>query len=125
MTTEPKLIPTRMRLIRADGTAAEETRELPEQPTYEQLRRYVQPLLDGAWMERVRVFTDYNGGTQYAYTDMFVDEGFGIRTDYLLNEKATAIYRFNTIHHSDKPVDAETLSAILGPAVLFDRQVWF
>jgi len=118
-----ELIKTRLRLIRVDGTTQEETRELPPEPTYEQLRRYVQPLIGGGWMERVRVFIAFDQGGTPGYLDMFVDEASAI-SDLPVNWPATEIYRNNVMHH-EPGTNAEGLPAIYGPAVLFDRRVWF
>lgn len=119
------LIKTRYRIIGQDGATSEHVCELPAEPTYEQLRRYVGPALGGAWMERVRVFADYDGGTQLGYTDMFVDESFATRDDYTRNVIATALYRANVLVHEEGISDPESLPEIRGPAVLFDRPVWF
>jgi hypothetical protein len=123
----------------------DETREveLPEEPTYPQLRELITPLLDGGTLERVRVYMGcrpYLG--EHYYRDMFVDEEgratlFRLADDGVTavrdrpgknlprNEAATEIYLRNwRMHEPDQPDDPDYF--IAGPAVLFiDRKVWF
>jgi hypothetical protein len=54
---------------------------------------------------------------------MFVDED-GHGRERPRNEAATTIYRANWLRQHPG-VDPETLPWIAGPAVLFDRRVWF
>lgn len=91
--------------------------ELPSEPGYHALKGLISPLLDGADLEHVTVLHE---GTRH---DMFVDE-MGSVKGLPRNEPATAIYRNNwlTQHPS---VDAESIAAIYGTAILFHRRVWF
>lgn len=91
--------------------------DLPEQPGYDKLRKLITPLLDGANLEHVAVLHD---GKR---TDMFVDDT-GALKGLPLNPEATAIYRNNTMSQHPE-TDPESLPAIYGPAILFDRRVWF
>lgn len=92
--------------------------ELPAAPGYRKLDELLRPLLDGNDLERVNVF--WSG----AYTDMFVDETSALKGPPR-NEAATAIYRNNWLTHQEPGADPESLPAIYGPAVLFNRRVWF
>lgn len=80
------------------------------------LKKLVEPLLDGGNLEHVRVL--WHG----QYRDMFVDD-VGQLKDLPHNESATAIYRANWLQHHPG-TDPETLPDIVGPAVLFDDAVW-
>lgn len=95
-------------------------------PAYMKLRSLVDPLV-GGWLEHVTVLSDFEGGTKFIRSDVFVHtEGHGLRLPR--NEIATAIYRRATLlgrSGSAVPLDAEELPWIAGPMVLFDRQVWF
>lgn len=76
--------------------------------------------------ERVRVIRSaseaYRNGAEYL--DMFIDEDGHSRDRPRRNEKATAIYRANWLRQHPS-TDPETLPWIAGPAVLFDKRVWF
>lgn len=74
------------------------------------------PLLDGGDLEHVSVLF---GGRR---ADMFVDDR-GIEKDLPRNEAATAIYRANWLSRHPG-ADPESIPAIYGLAVLFDRIVW-
>lgn len=90
---------------------------IPRAPGLAMLRELVEPKLDGARLEHVTVLYQDRRG------DMFVDERSALR-DLPRNEHATSIYRAATLR--DRPeTDPESLPAIYGPAVVFDRQVWF
>jgi hypothetical protein len=75
--------------------------------------------------ERVRVIRSaaepYRNGDEYL--DMFVDEDSHGR-ERPRNEAATTIYRANALRQFPG-TDPESLPWIAGPAVLFDRRVWF
>jgi hypothetical protein len=90
--------------------------DLPEKPSYQELKQIVQPRLDGAELERVNVF--WNG----EYLDMFVDET-GLLKGLPVNEVATRIYHNNMRIHN--PLFDGPWPPICGPAVLFLRKVWF
>lgn len=86
--------------------------DLAEEPGYDKLRTILTPLLDGGELEHVTVLHDGQRA------DMFVTK------DLPFNCRATVIYRNNWLtHHPD--ADPNDLPPILGPAVLFSRQVWF
>jgi len=110
---------TTYQVIRPNGGAdTVHHADLPQRPGLDLLKSIVLPYLDGArYMERVNVL---HAGH---YTDMFVDED-GIMKKLPVNEAATAIYRANWLHQHPK-TDPSTLPAIYGPAVLFQRRVWF
>lgn len=109
---------TKYTVLRSDGAREEFSVELPKEPGYERLKEIVEPHLDGNLMERVRVLRDDG-----EYTDMFVDDA-GLLKGLPRNEEATRIYRNNwLVQHPG--TDPETLSPIVGTAVLFDRPVWF
>lgn len=99
--------------------AAPERREvdLPEVPGFDALRRVVEPLLDGARLEHVTVLHEGRRA------DMFVDE-IGQLKGLPRNDEATGIYRNNWLTRHPG-TDPEALPTIVGPAVLFDRRVWF
>lgn len=117
-----KLIPTTLTVFRPSDDGREVKIEivrldLPEDPGYEKLDKILRPLLNGADLERVNVFHDG------AYTDMFVDD-VGKLKKLPRNDAATNIYRNNWMTHNPG-TDPEDLPAIYGPAILFDRKVWF
>lgn len=118
---------TRILIMRPDQS--HETREvdLPADPGYERLRTIIAPLLDKGTLEHVSVLADFDGGKKYQPLDMFVDD-CGLLKNLPRNEAATIIYRrANQLGRSGiaKAADPEMLSFICGPAVLFDRRVWF
>lgn len=90
--------------------------KMDHRPKFEALRKIVEPHLDGQRMEHVAVL--WNG----IRCSMFVgDESAATR---IRNVEATAVYRNNwLIQHPG--TDPEQLPAVSGPAVLFDRNVWF
>jgi hypothetical protein len=86
--------------------------------TLDNIRKVVEPHLQGGRMERVRVF--HND----IYTDMFVDDN-GQEKNLPRNEKATRIYRNNVLtHEPGEYPDPEVLPYVYGPAVLFLTPVW-
>lgn len=97
------------------------TFELDEQPTGKRLREIILPQLGpgraipGVEMERVAVL--YEGKP----CDMFVDEN-GHAKGLAYNALATAVY-----HNASKSRGEDMTNApvIVGPAVLFNRRVWF
>jgi hypothetical protein len=90
---------------------------------YPALRQQVEAIV-GDPMERVNVFADFNGGREFRYLDMFVNES-GHLQGMQRNERATEIYRNNVMVHERVAPPAETLPWIAGPAVLFPKRVWF
>lgn len=108
---------TAYKIIAADGTVTEDEIEWPKDPGYDRLRDLVVPLLGNVWLEHVRVLDEGR------YKDMFVAEA-GHRLKLPRNEKATALYRAGwlKLYPGARPED---LAHIVGPAILFDQQVWF
>lgn len=108
---------TYYRIIPPSGEA--ETREafLAKEPGYAALKALLDPIFGGAYFEHVNVLHDGQ------HLDMFVDED-GHNKRLPRNETATAIYRAAWLdrHPGEDP---ESLSFIVGPAVLFLRRVWF
>lgn len=94
----------------------------PREPTFDQIDRLVRPLLNGASLEHVSVLADFKGGLNFKRADMFVDES-GAMKDLPINGNATAIYRRHSI--INKGAKADDLPAIHGPAILFERIVWY
>ena len=94
------------------------TETLPERPNLNQLRQIIEPHLDGERLEHVTVL--WNGRR----TDMFVGENSAINGRMIRNVRATEIYRNNWLTQYPD-TDPESLPAISGPAVIFDRRVWF
>lgn len=90
---------------------------IPRQPGYAFLCELIEPMLDGAKLEHVTVLYQGRRG------DMFVDE-FGSVRGLPRNEHATSIYRAASLDR-EPGLDPESLPAIYGPAVVFDRQVWW
>ena len=71
---------------------------------------------------RTAAHADFAGGADYRRADMFVDE-LGHQKQLMRNGAATVIYRRNAMLRPQVS-DAESLSFIVGPAVLFNRVVW-
>lgn len=110
------IIKTTMLILFANGGSSTFTLELAEDPGYDRLRALAGPHIDGDW-EHVTVL--YQGKR----ADMFVD-GESVRKGLPPNAKATEVYRaaWMAQHPGANP---EELPAIYGPAVVFDRQVWW
>lgn len=120
---------TKLILIPPIGTPALSEIDLPEKPTMEELNRYLVPLLGGGRVlpERVRVLADFTGNENWVITDMFVDEN-GDAKGLPRNSYATTVYRRATMLGKTPvpvPADPDDLPWIAGPAVLFEREVWF
>lgn len=117
---------TRILIMRPDLPHETREVELPDDATgnYAALRQLVEPIT-GEPMEHVRVFADFTGGTAYKYLDMFVNElGHLSSPPPPRNEAATLIYRRNTLFHEPGKHHPEDMPDIVGPAVLFEREVW-
>jgi len=110
-------VKTTYRVLRVGKKLERRSVDLPDQPGLGALRRVITPHLNGGRLEHVAVL--HEGERR----DMFVDEN-GIEKGLPLNPEATAIYRNNTMTQYPE-TDPEKLPAIYGPAVLFDRRVWF
>lgn len=103
-------------VIKVDGTLEQHEIDIPQDPGYSTLREIVVPHLGGHPMEHVSVL--YDGKP----ADMFVDSDGQMR-GLDRNVVATQIYRSYTL--SKQFIDPEELPDVVGPAVLFDRRVWF
>jgi len=111
-----------LRVIRPDDVPDEILIERAfEGEEFKTIRPVLCRLLRCEYPERIRVFADWSGGTDYGYLDMFVDELSGDK-GLPLNRVATEHYRRNMrAHDPGKPLDDVI---ILGIAVLCDRPVW-
>lgn len=90
--------------------------DLPLEPGYDRLDALIRPLLDGHDLEHVTVlYRDRRA-------DMFVDEMGGCKA-LPVNDAATAIYRAASMRR-DPDVNPDSLPAIFGTAILFERIVW-
>jgi hypothetical protein len=91
-------------------------------PGYDQLKAFIEPLLDGAPLEHVSVL--WNGKP----ADMFVDElgrlELTTRPPLPRNEEATTIYRAAALRREPER-DPESMPFIAGTAILFEQRVWF
>lgn len=94
------------------------TETLPEKPHLDRLRELIEPHLDGERLEHVSVL--WHGKA----CDMFVGETSSINGRMIRNIRATEIYRNNWLTRHPG-TDPESMPSISGPAVLFDRRVWF
>lgn len=118
---------TRICIMRPDQPHESREIDLPREPGYDALDKLLRPLLDNNHLERVAVLSDFDGGNNFQPTDMFVDE-MGANKGLPRNEAATLIYRRATMLGRTgvrPPADPDDLPAIYGPAILFDRRVWF
>lgn len=115
---------TRILIMRPNQPHETVEHDLPRDPGYDRLKVLLGPILgEGRWLERVAVLADFDGGTDFKPSDMFVDED-GHDAGLPRNEAATVIYRRNwLIQHPS--TDPETMPHIVGTAILFDRRVWF
>jgi hypothetical protein len=107
---------TELTIMRPGGSVDHLEVDLPQEPGFVALREVLTPLLDGGDLEHVTVLH------WDRRADMFVDE-VGKLKGLDRNEAATAIYRANWMEQHPE-VDPQTLDAIYGPAVLFNRIVW-
>lgn len=100
------------------------TFDWPKEPGSFRINNYVQPLLNGANIERVNVWLtpSYIPGANGYYTDMFVDE-IGRLKLLPINTRASTIYHANILTH--EPDMKHDLVPIFGTAVLFLRRVWY
>jgi hypothetical protein len=110
------LLDTTLITLRADGAEETRTIQAPEYPGYVALQDLLRPILGCNFAERVKVLHDGQ------VADLFVDED-GIGMGLPRNEKATAIYRNNTLTQAPQ-TDPESLECVYGDAVLFLRPVW-
>jgi hypothetical protein len=104
------------------------------EPSLDDLRAVILPMLDGAELEHVSVLADFDYETgltsikvNYQPLDMFVDEEGAIR-GLPRNDRATRIYRHASVERMDisqRPELVAMMPVIYGPAVLFNRRIWF
>lgn len=99
------------------GERREITVEMSARPKLQELKDVVLPHLDGQDMEHVAVLHDRKR------CSMFVGET-SVLDGRIRNVRATEIYRNNWLTQHPG-TDPENLPCICGPAVLFDRNVWF
>jgi hypothetical protein len=104
-------------IYRTDGTSERREASLSPEPGYDALAQLIRPILDGADLEHVSVLHERKR------RDMFVDD-IGAVKGLPRNEAATAIYRNNWLSRNPG-ADPESIPAIYGTAILFDRRVWF
>ena len=91
-------VTTRLLIMTPDEPNESRAVELPQQPTYGELRAVIEPLLGCEDFEHVSVLADFAGGLKFRRSDMFVDE-MGHQKGLPRNEAATAIYRRNALLH--------------------------
>lgn len=108
---------TTMTIYRPCGAIEARSVHLDHALTYDELRAALRPVFGEHHPQRIRVEVRGRVG------DMFVDERgheLGLRP----NKAATEIFRRTSL---DLPSDSElrNVATIVGPAVLFSRQVWF
>lgn len=119
---------TKLLIMRPNETSETKEIDLSRDPGYEKLRDIIAPLLgERACLEHVSVLADFSGATKYKPLDMFVDDT-GLLKGLPRNEAATAIYRRANLMgktHVPPVDDPEKLNFIVGPAILFNRRVWF
>jgi len=109
--------------------------KLEKEPGFEEIRKIFEEFIPDCDMEHVSVLFDpgYIEAKDHVYkgkpTDMFVDE-IGVLKGLPANFQATQIYMANTIRkygpaYVTKLLQAGAAPLIHGPAIVFDRQVWF
>jgi hypothetical protein len=108
---------TTYHILAIDGSRTTHIVEWPRDPGYRAIQTLIEPILAGGNLEHVAVL--HEGQRR----DMFVDED-GHSKRLPRNEAATRIYRTNWLTQHPG-VDPEELPCIVGPAVLFDRIVWY
>ena len=118
MPAHPRAVNTVCHIIPEIGSMRTLVVLLTPKPSYDELRGAVEPHLDGERVEHVAVLWD---GLP---RDMFVGECSSINGRMIRNVRATEIYRNNALTRWPKSAP-ESLPSISGPAVLFDRRVWF
>lgn len=116
---------TTFTIYRADGRVTKGIVDWPPDPSLEQIKELVDPLVGGD-CEHVSVLDPKKAAAEHVersdYRDLFVeDQGHAHAKRY--NEKATVIYRANWLRTHARAVPEE-LPWIAGDAVLFDRVVW-
>ena len=117
-------------VFQPDGTTANGHIEVPDDiadpestsTSYDAIKAVMDPILgEGQWFEHVTVWWT---GQQL---DMFVDEN-GHARGLSRNEKATEIYRSAMMMGKTGlpiPKDPEAIAFVVGPAVLFEKRIWY
>jgi hypothetical protein len=126
-----KLIATRYRVIlpehKSFSDSEVKTVEWPREPGLDRQNEVKSLVFGKDWTEHVSVWEDFDGGKAFKALDMFVDEN-GLLKGLPRNELATLSYRRACMMGKTvvpAPRDPEQLNFIIGPAILFDRRVWF
>lgn len=114
------LVTTIYRVLWPDGRNATDEVQWPEEPTLALIRALVEPLVGGD-LEHVIILKP---GTEARPepADMFVNEN-GHALGLPRNDAATRLYRAAWLNHHPE-TDPESLSFIVGPAIVFNRRVW-
>jgi hypothetical protein len=116
-----KLMKTIMTVILPDGTTTDEELNLPREVPLDTFYKLAEPHgIPRGYVEHVTVFHNKK------YTDMFVHEE-GRLKGLPYNPKATEIYHANAIAHQGQTKQKLIAQGffIVGPALLFDRKVWY
>jgi len=118
-----QLIETKFRIyMPGDKPLLTSAVQWPREPGYNAIKSLIEPILAGEPLMHVSVLHD---GKR---RDMFVSEigrmELTTRGPLPRNDRATAIYRAKWLTRHPE-VDPESLPFIAGPAVLFERVVWF
>lgn len=108
---------TTYHIYHVDGTVTDHEIDWPRSPGYDKIKALLTPILNRAPLEHISVLHDGKA------RDMFVAEE-GLLKNLRRNEKATAIYRNAWLTQYPK-AEPEDLNFIVGPAILFDRRIWF
>ena len=108
--------PTSFSILRVGREPERREHDLPAAPGNATLRELLLPILEARYYEHVSVLHEGRAA------DMFVDED-GARSQPR-NDPATAIYRASWLDRHPS-TDPESLPAINGTAILFDRRFWF
>lgn len=126
---DKRKIPTRLLIMRPDGSREVQTHLMSTNPGIAELNAILKPLLGllelDDYIERVAVFAPFEE-KPLDKRDMFVDE-IGQQKGLPRNEEATEHYRRATMlgrSAEPKPADPEELPDVVGSAVLFERTVW-
>ena len=107
---------TKMTLIYPSGQTLAKEVYLPAEPNLDQLYHACGGVIPKGYLEHVRIITDDD-----EVVSMLVHES-GHMERLAYNAVATEHYRRNAVRSG---ANAEGLPWIVGPAVLFDRIVWF
>lgn len=125
MPKKPALIPTTYKIIFPNDEIQDHFIAWPARPSWPEIRDLIEPIVKGP-LEHVTVLRpDFMGEENEIKAsdarDMFVnEEGYLISPRPEFNPTATAIYlHLSVIRGKDY------YHQILGPAVLFDRRIWF